>query len=62
MSLPITRLRLYREKHFLNLVELGAKADVSIGTISNAENGKKISLGCIKKLAKALRVKPSDLL
>jgi transcriptional regulator with XRE-family HTH domain len=62
MSKPITKLKDTRESKFLNIAELAAKAGVSIGVVSRAENGDHISLGSIKKLAKALGVAPDKLL
>ena len=61
MSLPIIKLKQYREAKFLSQPELAFLSGVSQATISSAENGKRITLGSIKKLAKALRVKPEML-
>ncbi len=58
MSKPITKLKDFREKRFLSQTELAVMAGVTQGTISKAENGEKVSLGSIKKIAKALKVKP----
>lgn len=57
------RLRQLRRERGLSQEELGAKANLHrtyIGTIERAE--KNISIENIAKLAKALGVKPSDLL
>lgn len=44
--------------------QLGAIADLTIATISQMENGHKdqISMGTLKKIARAFSVKPAELL
>ena len=62
MSKPITKLKKYRELKFMTLDELSQAAEVAIGTVWKAEQGRKVSLGSIKKLARALELKPEQLL
>ena len=61
MSLPIPKLKHYREKRFLSQVELAKLSGVAIGVISKAENGGKVSLGSIKRLADKLNIQPDKL-
>lgn len=59
----LTRLRLVRERQALSQKELAAKAGVSPVTISRVENGvDDPQPSTIRKLAKALGVKPADLM
>ena len=62
MSKKITKLKEIRESKFMTMTEVADKAGLSIQTVSFAEMGNKISLGSIKKIAKALRVAPEGLL
>lgn len=62
MSKPITKLKYYRELKFLSQVEMSKLSEVCQATISKAEAGGKISLSSIKKLAKALKIKPEMLI
>jgi transcriptional regulator with XRE-family HTH domain len=62
MSKQITKLKLLRESKFLSMKDLAEKADVTAQTISNAEAGKRISLGSIRRIALALKVAPEKLL
>lgn len=62
MSKAIPKLKALREAKFWTQADLHAESGVAISTISAAENGARISLGRIKKLADALDVKPEKLL
>jgi len=62
MSKPIANLKNLREAKFLTQSELSVLAGVAIGVVSNAENGMRVSLSSIKKLAKGLGVKPEKLI
>jgi transcriptional regulator with XRE-family HTH domain len=42
--------------------ELHKDSKVALGVISKAENGEKISLGSIKRLADSLKVEPEKLI
>lgn len=62
MSKPITKLKVLREKQLLTQDQLAKRSKVAIGVISNAENGKRISLASIKKIAAGLNLAPEKLL
>ena len=55
------RLRRLREDRQLTMLGLAAKADVSIGVVLRAEQGKSVSEKSWRKLAKGLEVSDSDL-
>jgi len=55
------KLKSLREKRLWNMQTLADRADVALATVSNAEAGRPISFGTIKKLADALGVAPEKL-
>ena len=62
MSKELVKLKEYREAKLLTQSELAEKAGVAIGVVSKAENGGKVSLGSIKKIAGALGVRADKLI
>jgi len=57
----VPRLKALREGAFLSQDELAHKSGVAQPTISHLERGRPARFGTIRKLAKALRVTPSEL-
>jgi len=59
MIVSMLTLKQLREKHYLSQEDLARKSEMTVSTINRLEKGKqKPRLATIRKLAKALRVKP----
>ena len=55
-------LKQLREKQYLSQEGLARKSEMTVSTINRLENGKQIPrLATIRKLAKALKVKPENI-
>lgn len=61
VKLDRDRLTALRKRDCLSQQELAANADLSKGSVENAENGKAVSLPVVSDLAAAFRVRPFDL-
>jgi transcriptional regulator with XRE-family HTH domain len=61
MLIMLSKVKEYREKQFLTLMELRDASGVAIGSIWNAEQGRPVSTTTAKKLAKGLGIKPEQL-
>ena len=58
----MTKLKTLREKHFLSQEDLAKISSMTVSTINRLENGKQEPrFATIRKLAKALKVKPGDI-
>ena len=58
----MNKLKTLRESHFLSQEDLAKISNMTVSTINRLENGKqKPRLTTIRKLAKALKVKPGDI-
>ncbi len=58
----MTKLKTLREKQFLSQEDLAKKSEMTVSTINRLENDKqKPRLATIRKLAKALKVKPTEI-
>lgn len=58
----MAKLKSLRETHFLSQEDLAKISSLTVSTINRLENGKqKPRLATIRKLAKALKVKPGDI-
>jgi len=56
------RLKKLREEQFLSQEDLAKKSEMTVSTINRLEKGKqKPRFATIRKLAKALKVKPKDI-
>ena len=55
-------LKKLREKRYLSQEDLAKKSEMTVSTINRLENGKqKPRFATIRKLAKALKVKPEEI-
>ena len=61
VEVNVRRLRALRRKRVLSLRELGELADVSKDTLSRIERAGTAYPSTIRKIAKALKVDPSEL-
>lgn len=61
-DLPVTRLSEIRRAKLVTQASLAAKAGVTVATISHLETGRPARVSTVKKIAKALGVKPDALL
>ncbi len=58
----MTKLKKLREIQFISQEDLAKKSEMTVSTINRLENGKqKPRLATIRKLAKALKVKPAEI-
>ncbi len=58
----MTKVKILREGQFMSQEDLAKKSDMTVSTINRLENGKqKPRLATIRRLAKALKVKPGDI-
>lgn len=62
MITRMTTIKQLREKQFLSQEDLAKKSEMTVSTINRLEKGKqKPRLNTIRKLAKALKVKPETI-
>ena len=62
MNVPLPSLRLRRHEAALTQVELARRAGVTAVTIVRLEAGHPARMSTIRKLARALKVKPAELM
>jgi transcriptional regulator with XRE-family HTH domain len=58
----LTRLRIVRERNAMSQADLGRAANVAQHTISRLENGGNAQPGTLRRLARVLKVHPSELI
>jgi transcriptional regulator with XRE-family HTH domain len=62
MIMSMTTLKQLRVKHYLSQEDLAKKSEMTVITINRIEKGKqKPRLATIRKLVKALKVKPEEI-